>query len=115
MSEKITEFFGDDARAASLDTILSKGFKLVPPPARESGGRDGARVVFTGRLKSITRAEAKKRVESRGDRVVSSVSSATGFLVEGAKPGSKAAKAKKLGVQILNEKEFKDRYPPAEA
>ncbi len=115
MSEKITAFFGDDARAASLDTILSKGFKLVPPPARESGGRDGARVVFTGRLKSITRAEAKKRVESRGDRVVSSVSSATGFLVEGAKPGSKAAKAKKLGVQILNEKEFKDRYPPAEA
>ena len=115
MSEKITAFFGDDARAASLDTILSKGFKLVPPPARESGGRDGARVVFTGRLKSITRAEAKKRVESRGDRVVSSVSSATGFLVEGAKPGSKAAKAKRLGVQILNEKEFKDRYPPAEA
>lgn len=115
MSEKITGFFGDDAWAASLDAILSKGFELVPPPARESGGRDGARVVFTGRLKSITRAEAKKRVESRGDRVVSSVSSATGFLVEGAKPGSKAAKAKKLGVQILNEKEFKDRYPPAEA
>ena len=115
MSEKITGFFGDDAWAASLNAILSKGFELVPPPARESGGRDGARVVFTGRLKSITRAEAKKRVESRGDRVVSSVSSATGFLVEGAKPGSKAAKAKKLGVQILNEKEFKDRYPPAEA
>ena len=114
MSEKITGFFGDDARAASVDAILSKGFDLIPP-ARESGGRDGERVVFTGRLKSITRAEAKKRVESRGDRVVSSVSSATGFLVKGAKPGSKAAKAEKLGVTILDEEEFKDRYPPAEA
>ena len=115
MSEKITAFFGDDARAASLDAILSKGFELVPPPERESRALDGKRVVFTGRLKSVTRSEAKKRVENRGDRVVSSVSSATGYLVKGAKPGSKAARAEKLGVTILNEEEFKNRYPPTEA
>jgi DNA ligase (NAD+) len=115
MSEKITGFFGDDAQAASVDAILSKGFELIPPPAREGRGHDGKRVVFTGRLKSVTRSEAKKRVEKRGDRVVSSVSSATGYLVKGEKPGSKAEKAEKLGVEILNEEQFLKHYPAIEA
>ena len=114
MSEKITEFFSDDARAASVDAILSKGFDLIPPPERESGRRDGESVVFTGRLKSVTRSEAKKRVEGRGDRVVSSVSSRTGYLVKGEKPGSKADKAEKLGVTVLDEEAFLERYPAAE-
>lgn len=114
MSEKITAFFSDAARAASLDAILSKDFELIPPPARESGRHDGESVVLTGRLKSVTRAEAKKRVENRGDRVVSSVSSRTGYLVKGGKPGSKADKAEKLGVTVLDEEAFLKRYPAAE-
>ncbi len=114
MSEKITAFFGDDARAASVAAIESKGFELVPPPERQGGRRDGESVVFSGRLKSLTRSEAKKRVEDRGDRVVSSVSSATGYLVKGEKPGSKAGKAEKLGVTVLDEEAFLKRYPAAE-
>ena len=106
MSEKITDFFHDDARAASLDAILSKGFELIPPPERESRALEGISFVFTGRLGSITRPEAKKRVESLGGRVVSSVSSVTGYLVVGGKPGSKAAKAEKLGVPVLDEEAF---------
>ena len=115
MSEKITGFFRDEARAGSLDAILSRGFELVPPPVREGGSGDGESVVFTGRLKSVTRSEAKKRVEDRGDRVVSSISSRTGYLVKGEKPGSKADKAEKLGVTVLDEEAFLKRYPAAEA
>ncbi len=114
MAEKITGFFRDEARAKSLDAILSKGFELTPPPVREGGGREGSSVVFTGRLKSVTRSEARKRVESRGDRVVSSVSSRTGYLVRGEKPGSKADKAERLGVTVLDEEAFLKRYPAAE-
>lgn len=106
MSEKITGFFNDDARAASVDTILSKGFELIPPPERESRALEGKSFVFTGRLDSITRSEAKKRVESVGGRVVSSVSSATGYLVRGERPGSKAKKAEELGVPVLDEQAF---------
>lgn len=106
MSEKITEFFNDDARAASVDAILSKGFELVPPPERESRALEGKSFVFTGRLDSIARSEAKKRVESLGGRVVSSVSSATGYLVRGERPGSKAKKAEELDVPVLDEQAF---------
>ena len=115
MSEKITAFFSDEARAASLDAILSRGFELIAPPEQESGRREGESVVFTGRLKSVARSEAKKRVENRGDRVVSSVSSRTGYLVKGEKPGSKADKAEKLGVTVLDEEAFLERYPAADA
>lgn len=106
MSEKITRFFNDDARAASVDAILSKGFDLIPPPERESRALEGKSFVFTGRLDSITRSEAKKRVESLGGRVVSSVSSATGYLIRGERPGSKAKKAEELGVPVLDEQAF---------
>ena len=119
MSEKIMGFFHDDARAASLDAILSKGFELIPPPEQESRLLEGKSFVFTGRLESITRPEAKKRVERLGGRVVSSVSSATGYLVVGGKPGSKAARAEKLGVPVLDEEAFlkllDDDVPPAHA
>ena len=106
MSEKITRFFNDDARAASVDAILSRGFELIPPPERESRALEGKSFVFTGRLDSITRSEAKKRVESLGGRVVSSVSSATGYLVRGERPGSKAKKAEELEVPVLREEAF---------
>ena len=106
MSEKITGFFQDEARAASVDVILSKGFELIPPPERKSRALEGRSFVFSGRLDSITRSEAKQRVENLGGRVVSAVSSATGYLVRGEKPGSKAKKAEQLGVPVLREDEF---------
>ena len=106
MARKITEFFEDEARANSVDDILSKDFELIPPPEQESRALEGRSFVFTGRLASITRPEAKKRVGSLGGRVISSVSSVTGYLVVGGKPGSKAAKAEKLGVTVLDEEGF---------
>jgi DNA ligase (NAD+) len=70
------------------------------------GPFDGKTLVFTGTLESMTRAEAKRAVESRGGRVGSSVSARTHFLVQGGKAGSKAKKAQELGVQVLLEPEF---------
>jgi DNA ligase (NAD+) len=69
---------------------------------------EGAKVVFTGTLSALHRDDAKKRVEERGGRVTSSVSKKTSFVVVGDNPGSKAEKAKELGVKVLSEKEFLD-------
>ncbi|MFA6447619.1 MAG: NAD-dependent DNA ligase LigA [Patescibacteria group bacterium] len=62
--------------------------------------------VFTGSLESMSREEAKEAVRKLGADVSESVSKKTTYVVVGAEPGSKADKAKKLGVKILDEKEF---------
>ena len=66
----------------------------------------GLTFVLTGTLLKITRDEAKERIRKLGGEVSSSISIKTDYLVIGEKPGSKYEKAKKLGVKIINEKEF---------
>jgi DNA ligase (NAD+) len=57
----------------------------------------------------MSREEATQAAQSAGARVASSVSKKTDFVVVGADPGSKAAKAEQLGVEIVDEKEFRKR------
>ena len=66
----------------------------------------GKKVVVTGTLESMSRDEAKQAVRKAGGDWVSSVSKNTDYVVVGSEPGSKFEKAKKLGVKILDEKEF---------
>ena len=67
----------------------------------------GKTIVFTGSLENMTRSEAKSRAESAGARATSSVSGNTDFVVAGSDSGSKAKKAKDLGVTILTEDDFR--------
>ena len=68
----------------------------------------GKTVVFTGDLGSFNRIEAETLARQAGGRPSSSVSKKTDFVVRGNSPGSKYAKAKELGVQIISEEEFKE-------
>ena len=61
---------------------------------------------MTGTLSSMTRQEAKKRIQELGGKVTSSVSRKTDYLVYGADPGSKLGKAKRIGVSAVTEDEF---------
>lgn len=66
----------------------------------------GKVVVFTGTLAGKTRSEAKAQAQSAGATVAGSISRKTDYLVVGSDPGSKAVKAKKLGIEVLSEEEW---------
>jgi len=67
----------------------------------------GRTVVLTGSLEGFTREQAARLVEERGGRVASSVSKKTDFVVVGADPGSKAGRARELGVTMVDEAGFR--------
>ncbi len=68
----------------------------------------GKTFVFTGALELFTRHDSEELVTSMGGKAASSVSKKTDFVVVGKDAGSKATKARELGVTILSETEFKE-------
>ncbi len=66
----------------------------------------GKTFVITGTLKGLTRDEIKALIKRNGGKVSSSLSGKTSYLLVGAEPGSKVEKAKKLGVEIINQEQF---------
>ena len=66
----------------------------------------GKKILFTGSLESMSRAEAKSIAEKLGANIVSSISRSTDILVSGEKSGSKLKKAQELGVRIIDENEW---------
>ncbi len=83
-----------------LDGIGDEGIGRLP--------LDGMTVVLTGSLSSMTRDEAKDRLEKLGAKVAGSVSKKTTFVVAGEEAGSKLVKAQELGVEIWNEARLRE-------
>jgi DNA ligase (NAD+) len=103
-AESIVAFFSDPGNREMIQTLLDQGVELT---GRMTGPLEGRNFVFTGSMKSISRDEASERVRQLGGRVAGSVSNNTDFIVAGDSPGSKLEKAKKLGIKVLCEEDFK--------
>ena len=101
MAEAIASFLSDERVSAILDRLL--GNVSPTPPERAGDALHGMRIVLTGGLNSLSRAEARKRLESLGAKVTSSVSKQTALVVAGENPGSKVDRAQTLGVEIIDE------------
>jgi DNA ligase (NAD+) len=108
MATDIAGFFAEKHNLALLDELLSEVEVTDYEGARAATNSPfaGKTVVFTGTLTAMSRSEAKARAEALGANVSGSVSGKTDFLVVGADAGSKAEKAKALGVKTLTEDEW---------
>lgn len=113
ISEAIVLYFSDEKNRNELRTWKELGLPLAekglsPTEARKSnfGFWQGKNVVLTGSLQSMSREEARKKLEALGALFQTSVSQKTDLLVCGEKAGSKLKKAEALGVRRMEEAEF---------
>jgi len=109
VASRIRAFF-DEAHNREVIARLKKAgvhWKETEPRAAPKDGPLAGKVfVLTGALPSMTRDEAKDRIQALGGKVTGSVSKKTDFVVYGDKPGSKLKKAQDLDVETLDEEQF---------
>lgn len=104
--EALHDFFHEPHNVAVWDDILSE---VSPPPfvvETRASAVSGKTVVFTGKLETMSRDEAKAQAERLGARAAGSVSAATDLLVAGPGAGSKLKKAAELGIEVIDEAEW---------
>jgi len=100
----LVAFFAEPHNVKALDDLAREvAVQDYAAPGAEGAPLAGKTIVFTGTLSSMGRAEAKAKAESLGATVAGSVSKKTDFVVVGEDAGSKAAKARELGVTVLDE------------
>ena len=109
MATDIVEFFQEEHNRTIINKLLNEiTVEDFIDDTDYNSPIAGKTVVFTGTLNRMTRSEAKAKAQSLGAKVAGSVSAKTDYVVMGADAGSKATKAKDLGVAILSEDEFLD-------
>ncbi|MGK7344771.1 MAG: NAD-dependent DNA ligase LigA [Candidatus Nitrospinota bacterium M3_3B_026] len=106
IAESVVVFFSQKANQELIEKLKKTGGSFGRKEKKVSRTLEGKQFVLTGALEGMTRNEAKEKIEQRGGRVTSSVSKKTDYVVVGSDPGSKAEKARELGVKLLEEKEF---------
>jgi DNA ligase (NAD+) len=107
VARSVYEYFRDEHNRRFVERLLKNGVRINKQETRiKAGPLFGKKVVVTGTLETMSRDEAKAAVRALGGDWVASVSKNTDYVVVGVNPGSKAEKARKLGVKILDEKEF---------
>jgi DNA ligase (NAD+) len=109
IAESIVDFFQQENTHRLIKKLREAGLSLEEKVISvKKSALTGKTVVFTGELKNFSRHQAEAFLRKYGGNAVSSVNRNTDFVVSGENPGSKYDKAKKLGVKIINEKEFLD-------
>ena len=104
-AESIATWFADEKNRALVEELRELGIRLELKPDERpvEGPLTGDVYVITGTLERRSREEAKAALEAQGAKVTDSVSKKTTGVIAGENPGSKLDKARKLGVEILDE------------
>lgn len=113
MAEKFVEYFSDEENNARVDRLL-KEINLVKPEANDNiQTMEGLTFVVTGSVEKFPNRNAvKDYIEKRGGKVTGSVTSKTNYLINNdvMSNSSKNKKAKELGIEIINEEQFLEKW-----
>ncbi len=108
ISKSVGEFFKNRENLKVLERLQRAGVSVREEKKKMVSSEFAGRTfVLTGALEDFSREEATRQILDRDGRVSSSVSKKTDFVVAGEAPGSKLEEAKKLGVKVIREGEFK--------
>lgn len=107
VAESIVFFFKQPENADLVKKLKEAGLNFTSKKEKEAKKPlAGLTFVLTGKLNTLTREEAAEKIEKKGGKVSSSVSSKTNYVVAGETPGSKLNRAQSLGIPVVDEKEF---------
>jgi DNA ligase (NAD+) len=106
VAEAVAEWFADEENTRLVAELAELGLRLeLTGEERPAEGRlSGNTYVITGTLEHFSRAQAQAALEERGAKVTDSVSAKTTAVIAGENPGSKLEKARRAGVEILDER-----------
>ena len=102
----IKSFFEDEENRNIIDKLREEGLNFVKDKSELGDKLQGLSICITGTLPTMSRDEASALIEKNGGKVVGSVSKKTSMLLEGEAAGSKAVKARELGIRIITESEL---------
>ena len=106
VSVSLASWLSDKVNQKLVHDLVAAGVEVQDQATKKAGKLTNTSWVFTGTLSSMSREEASSKVVALGGNVTSVVSKSTNFVVAGDEPGSKIEKAKKFGINILNEQQF---------
>ena len=103
VSESLREFFSEESNRMLVEGLRAAGLCFTATKRERTEQLAGKTLVLTGTLPTLTREQAKEKIESAGGKVSGAVSKKTSYVVAGDEAGSKLEKAQELGVPVLDE------------
>jgi DNA ligase (NAD+) len=102
----VHEFFAEERNRELIERLRKAGLTFTAELRKRSAKLEGLTFVITGTLPTLTREEAKERIEAAGGRVSGSVSKKSSYVVAGEEAGLKLDKARDLKVPVIGESEL---------
>ena len=111
VAASIHSFFHHKSGRHTVEALNKVGVNMAQPKRKRTGPQpfSGKTIVVTGTLEHYSRKEIEELIVALGGKSAGSVSSKTDFVVAGSEAGSKLDKAQQLGVEVIDEKEFRHR------
>jgi DNA ligase (NAD+) len=103
IAQAIVEFFAQPANRKLVESLKRAGVEMTAEKKQRSRQLAGLTFVLTGTLPTMTRDEAKEKIEAAGGKTAGSVSKKTSYVVAGEEAGSKLDKARELKIPVIDE------------